>query len=643
MVAVTGERRLTRNLHWTFNCADAPSRDSKGISVPRSARTHRPPEEEEERIATPVAADPAPLDWLTGASPQLQQSALQRADPGVAGDMLLRLQRGHGNQYASRLVSRASVARDRKRPTAGESVGAERGEATFMPGAPGEESATLGVGDKGFTLQMLKELPKAAGKTFGYYKDAHLTTVSLDFKGLDKQSDHCATKVREEQDELDSFFGLPPTAKRIRTENRDYWQQKENQLTHDRGKELDLVQNFNAGVPRANQTFVSLAKLEAMEQMLGVTSPTAMADALVKSLGEAQKLGERVQVKKGVGAVKPPEAAAQVTVAAQELTQAQKEMQNAWGAVLKKMMMDHAAELKKKGEDDEKRLGEITEMISSVKKIGQTIDVSMAVMSGGSTMIEGGGGGAPKPSEMMDLLAEESPNVMDKSGIAGAKKAGGAIASAMGIDIPTSVGGVLETAAKIYYMGELEEIRKRLAELNIQIAAYQKEAEAIGLKKDIDAFARAVDKFQLKSEVLQKAMHDRTLAYLMLGEQLDAEARKDPKAKAGAPGEGEERFATVMTTTAAVREVLAMAEGAKAGFAIDAASLKQELFEILGNRAGLGGLPEGEDKPLGKMLSQQKSFEANTEALKKDLAPIEEQAAKVMTALGAGRPEAAAY
>lgn len=611
--------------------------------MPRSTHTHRLPEEQEERTAPPVTHDPVPLDWLTGASPQLQQTALQRADPAVAGGVLLRLQRDHGNQYASRLVSRATIARDRKRATAGESVGAEPGDVTFMPGAPGEESATLGVGDKGFTLQMLKELPKAAGKTFGYYKDVHLTTVSLDFKGLDKQSDHCAKKVREEDDELNSFFGLPPTAKRIRTENRDYWQQKEDQLTHDRGTELELVQNFNAGVPRANQTFVSLAKLEAMQQMLGVTSPKAMADALVKSLGEAQQLGERVQVKKGVTAVSPPEAAAQVTVAAKELTQAQKEMQTAWGAVLKKMMMDHAAELKKRGEDDEKELARITEMIAFAKKIGTTIDVSMAVMSGGATMIEGGGGGAPKPSEMMDLLAEESPNVMDKSGIGGAKKAGGAIAEAMGIEIPTSVGGALETAAKIYYMGELEEIRKRLAELNIQIAAYQKEAEAIGLKKDIETFQRAVENFKLKSEVLQKAMHDRTMAYLALGEQLDAEARKDPKAKAGAPGAGEERFATVMTTTAAVREVLAMTEGAKAGFAIDAASLKSRLFEILNHRAGLGGLPEGEDLPLGKMLQEQKDFEANAETLKKDLGPIEEQAAKMMTGLGAGRAEAGAY
>ena len=139
-------------------------------------------------------------------------------------------------------------------------------------------------------------------------------------------------------------------------------------------------------------------------------------------------------------------------------------------------------------------------------------------------------------------------------------------------------------------------------------------------------------------------MIDRQMAYLQLGEQLDAESRADPKAKAegAAPGAGKERFATVMAVTAAVREVLAMSEGAKAGFGRDSEALGAELLQIAHNRAGYG-FPDEEDKPYGWMYAQQKNYEAFTGNVRTMLGPIDEQAGKVMTALSMGRGEAAAY
>jgi hypothetical protein len=561
--------------------------------------------------------------------------------PAGPAARILEMQRGWGNAAVSRAVSGGVLAR-RTKPDARSSVGAATNQATFLPGAAGEENDTLAIGQQGFTIQMLKEVPKAAGKQFANYTGAHLEPVQLSTRFLDEDTlPRISKEWREADDAKDSMFNTPSTTDTY-TKRAAKYEQQLKQLTQDKGAEQRMVQEFNAGVPRANQMFVSLARLEGMQQILGVKDPEAMKDALVKSLGEAQQIGERAQVKRGTTSVSPPKAAEQVTVAAKELTESQKKMATAWMGVQQNLMMDHAAELKKKGEDDEKRLKEIQEVITAAKNVGAVIDTSMAVMSGGKAMVEGAGGGELKPSELMDLEASEKPDLKDKSGLEGAKKAGEAVSKAMGIEIPTSASGLLETAAKIYYSFELEEIRIRLKELNAQVDAHKEAAEQIGLAKRVRDFEDAVSDFKLKAENLQKAQLDRQMAYLQLGEQLDAASRKDPKAAADAPDAKHERFATVMTVTSAVREVLAMAEGAKAGFGADAATRKLEIWQIIQNRSPWKW-PDDEDKSLGKMVGQQSTFEANVDELKKMLGPIDEAAGKMMTALSAGDKAAAEY
>ena len=590
-----------------------------------------------------MPSEPAPPVQLEGllqaAAPE---GALGHVDRGVAGKALLGMQRSHGNAVVSRIASGAAVARRTKRD-AGESVGAEPGEAQALPPAPGEKGE-LELGEKGYTLQMLTTVPRAAGKAFALYEEEHLEPVKVTFTKLDtKTLPEISTRLREANDRSGDFWNTPSTTKTWQDRAVDH-KAKLDLLVADRSRAQQLVQDYNAGVPRANQMFVSLARLEAMQQMLGVNSPQALSAAVVKSLEEAQEIGQRAQLNKGVKRVTPPQAAEQVTEASKELTGAQKGLSAAWLGVQQNLVADHSAELKKSGEKDEKRLAEITENIATARKVGMAIDVSMAVVSGGAKMTEGGGSNPLKPSEMMDLMAAEKPDLSDRSGIDGAKKIGGAITNAMGIEIPTSASGILETAAKIYYSFELEDIRKRLVELNHQVDAFKEDAERIGLTKRVRDFQVALDTYERKAEQLQKAMIDRQMAYLQLGEQLDAESRADPKAKAegAAPGAGKERFATVMAVTAAVREVLAMSEGAKAGFGRDSEALGAELLQIAHNRAGYG-FPDEEDKPYGWMYAQQKNYEAFTGNVRTMLGPIDEQAGKVMTALSMGRGEAAAY
>jgi hypothetical protein len=570
------------------------------------------------------------------------------ADPSRPDELMLRLQQRHGNAYVSRLIASSPAIARLKPRSAEESIGVEPGTATFVDDPTTKDPTdVLALGDKGFTFQMLKEVPKAAGRTFGYYQSAHLTTVKPDFSKLDEvQLPYVTKKLTKAQDELDAAegkgwfeFRTIPSVIALKKQERDYWDKKGKTLAEDRAKEDALVQNFNASVPRCNQTFASLARLEAMQEMLGVQDPKAMSDALVKSMHEAEPLAEGLASKEG--ALPLMKASEAVGAAAKRSTQAQKEMQAAWRGMQEVLIMDHAAELKKKGETDEKRVGEINEVIGFARNVGATIDVSMAVMSGGATMIEGAGGGKPTPSQMMDLMAAEKPDFSEKGGAAGAKKAGGAIAKAMGIELPTSASGLLETATKIWYWSELEDIRKRLASLNSQIAMHEAAARDIGLKAKVEAFQAKVEGFKLANEELQGHMFDRQRAYLQLGQKLDEAAAKDPAHKSSAPAKGKERFATVLTVVSAVREVLAMGTEAKASFK-NTNDLWGELSEISEHRASLKGLPRGEHDALQKMLGQQQNFEGNVGQLQGDLGPIDAAAGQLMAKM-AGGEEAAAY
>jgi hypothetical protein len=579
-----------------------------------------------------------------------QPEGLRTVVPDARAAAVLELQQGYGNAHVSRLIGAggAAIAR-RKDPSVEQSVGAQPGTATFVADtSTKDKDDTLAAGEAGFTFQMLKEVPKAAGKTFAYYQDHHLKTVKPDFKFLDeKQLPWIAQKQTKAQDELDAAegkgwteFRTIPSVIRNKKEKRDYWQTKGQLIAADRAKEDALVQNFNASVPRANHMFGSLARLEAMEEMLGVKSPKEMSAALIKSMEEVEPMAEGLAAKSGeLPLMKASEA---VAGAAQRSTQAQKEMQAAWRATQEFLIMDHVAELKKKGETDEKRLAKITEIIGVARQVGGVVDLSMGVMSGGVKMIEGTATGKLTPSQLGDLAAEEDPTFKDKGAKEGAKKVGGAITKAMGIEIPTSVGGLLETGAKIWFWSELEEIRKRLATLNTQISHHESVAKDIGLKAKFDAFAATVTNFQLANEELQKHMFDRQRAYLQLGQKLDEAAAKAPGAKAAGRGKGKERFATVMTLVSAVREVLAVGTAAQ-GSLKPAAQLREELSAIAEHRDyPLKGLPRGEFEPLKQMLDQTESFDTIIENLTADLGPIDAKAGQLMATITGGE-EGAAY
>ena len=92
-----------------------------------------------------------------------------------------------------------------------------------------------------------------------------------------------------------SGWAVPSTNRRYK-DTAEWCQRHMTKLEDDAGEEQRKCDAFNAWVPRANGFFTSVIRLEAMQEMLGVKDPAAMASALTQGLRDAQAVGERAQI-----------------------------------------------------------------------------------------------------------------------------------------------------------------------------------------------------------------------------------------------------------------------------------------------------------------------------------------------------------
>ena len=142
-------------------------------------------------------------------------------------------------------------------------------------------------------------------------------------------------------------------------------------------------------------------------------------------------------------------------------------------------------------------------------------------------------------------------------------------------------------------------------------------------------FKVAVEAYETAATALQNTLVARQAAYMDMGEDLD-------KLSPGGGTHGQERFATVMTVVAAVREVLAMATGAEKGLNMHSLQVGQQVLAMSDEREMYAYTLE-EDKAMGKLIAQLKKFEGNTETLREILGPIDAKAGEFMRELTPGK------
>ncbi|MFQ5401117.1 MAG: hypothetical protein ACE5E7_16155 [Anaerolineae bacterium] len=535
-----------------------------------------------------------------------------------------------------------TIQRKKKKPVS-ESIGGDQGNITFLEKPGGPTGETVGLGEEGFSLAMLSGENKSGAGTLanlGNYKNAHLTTVaSPDFTKLDKQ---IKTRAKQMEQALGdkkgrTIWGEPsPFFQNMYEGQRQAAEQHLQVITGHRPMEQNRVKQYNSWVPRANAMFVSLARLESFQDTLGVSSPEQMVSSLAESLKEAQGIAER----SGVTNFTTPKGDASVKSAAENTTLRFSEMKTAWLGVKATMVKKRAKEIEAAGDDDKKRLEQINKNIETWGKIGKTIDVSLAVMSGGSKAIAGGSAAGVVGGEVQ---------VVDTSSDL-AKSFAKDSASALGI--PTSVEGLAKGIASLVYAEEIQQIESTLRQLKSMADAERTVAEHMLTAKALEEFGNAVKAYKKASADEQKVVRQRQLDYLKLGKELDAAAQADKEARASgtAPGKGKERFATVLLLVSAIREVLTRATGATSGLGMTPGvilstlqNIEVERRESIERFGSVGGMSVAEATPLVSMYKQSKAFFDNAALLQNTFQQVEAQANQLMQVLNANAEGSGEY
>ena len=549
-----------------------------------------------------------------------------------------------------------------------EHVGGEPGSMTFLEGPGG---TTLAPGEAGYARRMLTETGTVAEKFEGY-QQARLLNVAPSFTVIDKQIKKRGDEVAYFNDKKDEFGNLPSTV-RTWTRARDWCQNHGQELESNRASEEEKMAAYNAWVPRANGFFTSLTRLDAMQDMLGVKDPKAMAAALTKGLSEAQAIGQRMQLAHDKGQGETPdipavdESLAEVSAAA---TQAALEMNTAYLGFQQILLADRGAAVDEEGEQDRNRLQQINEVKSFVRNVGKTVDVTMSVVQGAPAAISSAtttvaragatanavrnrrlinAGKAPRHNPTY-ITVDDKGNMIVRNVQTGMDRPieGGEQTTSPegeGFKLPTSVSDLLGTIADFAYSGEIREINMRLESIKARCDMISGASKLINIRKKTQNLQDKLNAFALKCNELQKRIQQRRQAYLEFGVQLDNFARRDQESrKAGlAPGQGEERYATILTVVSSVREVLSLGEGAVGGFAsareieswaqsLNAARTKSpprtdiEYFR----------LPDSEWMPLEKMWSNVKTFGDNVGMLRMMFAGVETQARALIGGLHQG-------
>jgi hypothetical protein len=333
-----------------------------------------------------------------------------------------------------------------------------------------------------------------------------------------------------------------------------------------------------------------------MQDMLGVNDPRAMAGALTDGLRQAQEVGQRAQLAhdmgRGTETLDVPAVDTTIVGMSNENTQAAREMNTAYIGFQQTLLAQRIEETRREGATDEARLQEINQIKQFARNVGRTVDISMAVVSGAPTAIATASTTVARAEASLNafrnrrqIMAGQRPTrnptyvttnergemIVRNMQTGMDRPAGGGEQTASpetSFSLPTSVSDLLGGLADFIYASEVREINGRLEQIKSRIESSRYAQDLAATTERIQRFQNALNNFALKCTELQRRMAQRRQDYLQFGIQLDNFARQDQASRqAGqAPGQGEERFATIMTVVAQVRETLSVGQGITQGF-----------------------------------------------------------------------------
>ena len=419
--------------------------------------------------------------------------------------------------------------------------------------------------------------------------------------------------------------------KKLYEDQSEDCQKHVNELTSQREEEERLFASFNIWIPQANQFFVSLARLSALQILFGMTDSSEMIKKVKSGLKEAGNYTFVAQ-KSGKGNLDVPEADRQVVSALRKFNNAASDFRT---SLMGYQIENNINKLKSEKSEKSKKEDDLTKINESIEiagKIGKTVDFAIALMTKAQKI------GAAKDSE--ELLGEGKNLATDTGKVVG---------------FPTSVEELTKGIYQIAYAGKIEKISDELRILKSEINAKNLIVKKLELQILVNNYLDSANNFNAAGIDLDNRMIARQRAYLKFGEQIDVASRKiSLSSKQGtAPIKGQEKFAKIMLLTSAIREVLALARFAKENYKSPEQVKEMAMaFRAIRLRKVKGGkqfseknaFSSAEIKAFESLYSQILQFHSQINLISKVLKPVEDTSSEIMQSiLGVDNKENAAY
>jgi hypothetical protein len=579
---------------------------------------------------------------------------------------ITKLQRLVGNRRTQTMLQRR-----RHRPSTAH-VGGDASQGQTLEDNLG---GTIAPGRGGYSRRMLALTGPAADDLSNLYVHAELTNVVPNTIPIEAQKSIRAAEKERFEANAGDFFNTPFT-----TEN---WQKAATwvdvhhyQIQQHKTDEEAKFQRFNAWVPRANGFFTSLRRLEAMQNMLGVNNPEAMASTLEQGINDAFEVAQRAQNavdtgRPGVQTIDTPSADDSVTALSDEIMLAGNRMNTAYQEFQRNLLEERRQEIYHEGDEDRTRQQQIQEIIQFSRNVGKTIDVTMSVVSGAPAAIANATTAAHRAEATFNaarnrrllnrnqrprynptyVTVDSDGNLIVRNvqtGMDRPAEGGEQIPTPQseGLpELPTSVADVLGGVTEFIYSAELHDINQRLQQIINRCNVIDQVSRAMEIRTRAEKFRDALNDYALLCNQLQHRIAARRQEYLEMGSQLDQFAHNDPASReAGlAPSSGMERFATIMTVVGQIREVLAVGSGALQGFDTPAE------FERWANHIGytreaepprndirLLQMPDEEWEAMNQVYAQIVRHHSNVGELIRIFGTLDERVTLLLTALHQG-------
>ncbi len=575
-----------------------------------------------------IVNNPRELTHNLNARPPIDSSAL-------SPDMARQLQNTIGNHATSQIVqSKAPATSMINQQTAPNSALMREEDDNYVGTQPDSgmtetraDGSEVSPGDQGFSQAALASNAEITTWTLEGIKELTLTPVQLDLSHLDSLIDTRAQQEEEIKQKKagETIWGAPgPYFQKYYSSILKEVSKHKTDLTTQKATEARLQSDFNSWSLRANQMYVSAAKLSALQLQFGATDNESLIAALEEGLTDAKA----VAVDTEVADITAPESDETVSAMAENTERKRQQMETAWLGFKRSLVLKERDDVLNSITDDQTRLTEIRQIIQTMKNIGKTVDLSLSVMKGMQAV---GNAGA---------TLDDAGNWSNNTGTA-MQGLGNTVAT--GVGIPTSAEGVVGGIAELVYSDEIKKINRTISIAKGKAVALSALASQLDLQQDIETFENAVEEFEAAAQNEARALNARRIEYLRLGQMLDREARGDrDNRRAGlAPGRGEERYAAIMLLTATIREVLAIGKANTEGFKSPDA-LYQELNEIKNVREarvksyGSFSLTDAELEAFNHVYGQTLRYHNTYTMLAEMFGGIESSASELMMQLNPG-------